>query len=104
MAHYMIRVELHRATPQNYTDLANLLSRESIVDTIVATDGHTYKLPPAEYNASGNMTSSAVHDLVKKIANRTGCTNAVVVTACRIEDIAFSDLQLVSKGRNNDLR
>ncbi len=75
-----VRVELHNASWQNYIDLANDLARSGIVDEITASDGATYKLPPAEYNYEGTATADAVLNTAREAANRTGKTNAVLVS------------------------
>jgi hypothetical protein len=80
MANCTVRVELHDATWQNYVDLANDLARYGIVDEITASNGITYKMPPAEYNYEGTATTNAVLNTAREAANRTGRSNAVLVS------------------------
>jgi hypothetical protein len=47
---------------------------------IASADGKAYQLPWAEYNGSGNLTSSQVRDIARDAANSTGKSNAVLVT------------------------
>lgn len=82
MANFMIRVELHSATAQNYVTLAENLSRIGIIDIITSADGRRFRLPPAMYCCSGNY---AIGDILKKAAAAaaaaaTGHRHAVVVT------------------------
>jgi hypothetical protein len=80
MSNCTVRVELHYANAQNYVDLASDLARYGIVDEITASDGNTYKLPPAEYNYEGAAGADAVLNTAREAANRTGRSNAVVVS------------------------
>jgi hypothetical protein len=47
---------------------------------ITADNGQTYQMPWAEYNGSGNLTSSQVRDIAREAANTTRKNNAVFVT------------------------
>lgn len=60
--------------------LAQNLARVGIVDEIIGSDGVIYKLPPAEYNYEGTSTADAVLNAAREAANRTGKTNAVLVS------------------------
>jgi len=80
MASFTIRVELHDANWQHYTNLANDLARSGVTDLITASDGVTYKMSPGEYNYEGNATIDNVLNAVRQAANRTGKANAVFVT------------------------
>lgn len=80
MSNCTVRIELHNATWQNYVDLASDLARHGISDEITASDGTTYKLPPAEYNYEGAASADAVLNTAREAANRTGRANAVLVS------------------------
>jgi hypothetical protein len=80
MANCTIRVELHDANWQHYTDLANDLARKGITDLIAAVNGVTYKMSPGEYNYEGNASIDDVVNAVVESANKTGKANAVFVT------------------------
>ncbi len=80
MSAYTIRIELHDATWQNYVDLANDLARVGVTDLITASNGTTYKMPPAEYNYEGQALIDQVLNAAKAAADRTGRANAVFVT------------------------
>lgn len=80
MSSCTVRVELHNATWQNYVDLAEDLAGSGIVDEITGSDRITYKLPPAEYNYEGSANADAVLNTAREAADRTGRTNAVLVS------------------------
>jgi preprotein translocase subunit SecD len=80
MSSFTIRVELHDANWQHYTDLANDLARKGVTDLITSSDGVSYKMSPGEYNYEGNATIDDVLTAVRESANKTGRANAVFVT------------------------
>jgi hypothetical protein len=80
MALYIIRVELHDATWQHYVDMAKDLATKGITDVIVASNGNSYKMSPAEYNYVGPENIEAVLNAVKASAAKTGKRHAVFVT------------------------
>jgi hypothetical protein len=47
---------------------------------IVADNGRTFRLPWAEYNGAGNLSSAQVRDIAQIAANQTGRRNSVFVT------------------------
>lgn len=80
MAAFSIRVELHRATWNDYVKLAGLLAAHAVVDTIRGDNGVVYKLPPAEYNFEGNATAEQVRQAVAATAAKVVPSYAVVVS------------------------
>lgn len=80
MSSFTIRVELHNAQAQHYTELEKDLAKQGITDVIVADDGSCYKLPPAEYNYIGQGSIDDVLNATRASAARTGKANAVFVT------------------------
>jgi hypothetical protein len=80
MAHYIIRVELHDATWQDYVEMAGDLAGKGITDLILGSDGNTYRLSPAEYNYIGSEPIDAVLSAVRASASKTGKRHAVFVT------------------------
>jgi hypothetical protein len=47
---------------------------------ITGNNGQTYHMPWAEYNGTGNLTSTQVRDIARTAADTTGKSNAVLVT------------------------
>ncbi len=80
MSSYTIRVELHDANWQQYVDMARDLATKGITDVIVADNGTSYKLPPAEYNYVGSASADDVLEAAKASAAETGRRYAVFVT------------------------
>lgn len=80
MALFTIRVELHNASWDQYTELYKHLSALGITDTIVGDDGVRYRMSPAEYNFEGNATCVQVRDAVDAAAAKVVRSYAVFVT------------------------
>jgi hypothetical protein len=82
MAMFTTRVELHNArTSEDYEKLHSQMEKEGFWRTIQLQGETTvYQLPNAEYNYSGDVEASAVLELAKKAATRTGKTFSVLVT------------------------
>jgi hypothetical protein len=80
MSMFTVRVELHSATWQDYTNLAKDLAVKGITDVITADDGKRYKMPPAEYNYVGNESIDAVYNAAVASAVGTGRNHAVLVS------------------------
>jgi hypothetical protein len=80
MTMFIIRVELHEATRQNYIDLANDLATKGITDVITGDNGNSYKMSPGEYNYIGDANIDAVLGAVQTSAAKTGRGYAVFVT------------------------
>jgi hypothetical protein len=80
MAQFTVRVELHQAQWQDYENLHARMEKQGFTRLIKSDDGKTYQLPWAEYNGSGNLSSSEVRDAARAAADATGKGNAVLVT------------------------
>ena len=80
MATFTTRVELHRAYEDDYEVLHAAMERRGFARQITSDDGVTYHLPTADYNYSGNKTSSQALDLAKAAASETNKKHAVLVT------------------------
>lgn len=103
MANFVVRVELHHATWEDYDKLYSEMEFAGFSKTIFGADGIHYELPPAEYHHPETILNGAqVHDRAKAAANSTGRTNAVVVTDSK--GITFSGLQPVRQSANGGLR
>jgi len=80
MANFTVRVELHQANYDDYEILHAAMEQKGFSRKITADNGQTYRMPWAEYNGSGNLTSAQVRDIAREAANTTGKANAVFVT------------------------
>jgi hypothetical protein len=80
MAQFTVRVELHHAELTDYERLHAAMEQKGFSRQITSDDGKTYHMPWAEYNGSGNLTSTQVRDIAREAANSTGKQNAVFVT------------------------
>ena len=80
MANFTVRVELHKAEWTDYERLHAAMEQKGFSRRIVSDDGKTYHMPLAEYNGTGNLTSSQVRDIAREAADSTGKHNAVFVT------------------------
>lgn len=59
------------------------MAQQGFSRQIKSDEGRIYELPWAEYDGSGNLTSTQVLDLAKKAATTTGRKNSVLVTEAR---------------------
>lgn len=80
MALFMARIELHRATYQDYTNLHGYMAAEGYTTTIRGNDGKTYQLPPAEYHLDGAYTRDQALEKAKRAAQRPQNGFAAVVS------------------------
>ncbi|RYE42634.1 MAG: hypothetical protein EOP24_31945 [Hyphomicrobiales bacterium] len=81
MARFTIRVVLHdNATWADYEQLESALAARNITDVITADDGRRFKMPPAEYQCHGDLTSVQVQQICVEAATTTGKRHAVLVT------------------------
>lgn len=80
MANFTVRIELHDADYQDYETLHAAMEQQGFARVITSDDGHTYHLPWAEYNATGNLPSTQVRDIARAAADTTGKRNSVLVT------------------------
>ncbi len=80
MANFTVRVELHQANYADYDALHAAMEAQGFSRSITADDGKTYRMPWAEYNGSGALSSAQVRDIAHTAANTTGKANAVFVT------------------------
>jgi len=83
MALFTVRIELHDAQWSDYETLHGAMEQQGFSRLITDDGGQTYHLPWAEYNATGNLTSSQVRAIAQNSANTTGKKNAVLVTEAK---------------------
>lgn len=80
MAHFTVRVELHRGFKEDYLVLHKAMIQLKFVNYVIAEDGGKWLLPSAEYNLTGDYTKEEVLNLVITAAKKTGKNNWVIVT------------------------
>lgn len=80
MPSYTTRVELHKATSEDYTNLHAAMEERGFARTITSDQGVTYHLPWGEYNFSGAATRAEVMRAAKEAAGTTGRECEVLVT------------------------
>lgn len=80
MTNFVIRVELHDANSNDYANLARNLAQYGITDVIRAASGHGYRMPPGEYNYTGNLTRDTVHQNARAATVAVGRRYAILTT------------------------
>jgi len=80
MTSFIIRVELHDATYQDYVKLHDFMAQEGFTNTIRSDDGGLYQLPPAEYHLAANCTAVQASDKASAAARKTLKTFSVIAS------------------------
>jgi hypothetical protein len=80
MPSFVVRVELHGATRDDYEDLHAAMSGQGFSQRIRAHDGRVFELPPAEYVYDGNLTRADVLSRAGAAAKTAKTSFAVLVT------------------------
>jgi hypothetical protein len=80
MTAFTTRVELHRATADDYEELHAEMEARGFRRSITANTGDAYQLPTAEYNWIGSATRQQVRALAEAAAAAMGRKAAVLVT------------------------
>jgi len=80
MPAFTTRVELHKASDDDYDVLHEAMENNGFSRFITGGDDVMYHLPTAEYNYVGDKTKNDVLDLAKAAATRTDKKFAVLVT------------------------
>ena len=84
MARFTTRVELHKATDEDYNTLHKAMEKFGFTRTIEGDEGKTYRLPTAEYNRiREDLTINKVMDDAKEAASSTKLKYWVLVTESR---------------------
>ena len=79
MARFSVRIELHDASWEQYTELHEKMSLQGFADTITTEKG-AVQMPPAEYNFEGAVTKEQVLEKAKTAASSVVKKYAVLVT------------------------
>ena len=73
MSNFTTRVELHRATAEDYERLHDQMARQGFRRTVPGFDDqggkHTYHLPTAEYDSVSDGDAASVRNVAKRIAD-----------------------------------
>jgi hypothetical protein len=81
MAQFTTRVELHRATGEDYARLHSAMEQCGFSRTIQGADGNTYLLPTAEYERSGgDLTSDQIHNDAWRAAASVSQRFSILIT------------------------
>ena len=79
MAKYLVRVELHRAGPDDYESLHSAMESAGFSRTIRGNDGVECYLPTAEYFCEGKYSATGVRDAAQKAAASVWSSFSVIV-------------------------
>jgi hypothetical protein len=79
MANYLVRIELHSATWDDYESLHAVMAGKGFSREITGDDGQTYQLPTAEYVIHTGAQLDAVRALAAAAAKTTGRAYGVIV-------------------------
>jgi len=89
MTRFLVRIELHDASRDEYQDLYEKLAVHGFVDEIISENGK-WQLPPAEYLYEGESTTKQVWKIANTVAHEVVKKCAVFVV--RSAGITFSGL------------
>jgi hypothetical protein len=86
MAQFIIRVELQRATGEDYGRLNSAMEQCGFSRTIRGADGNTYVLPTGEFERGGeDLTGDQVHsDAWRNVASVSQRFSILITEAARI--------------------
>jgi len=79
MASFLVRVELHNATRDDYEALHLDMALRGFSREVIGSSGRTYQLPTAEYVIDTEHEVQAVRALAAEAARTTGRKFGVVV-------------------------
>jgi hypothetical protein len=79
VAKYLVRVELHGATLNDYDRLHSEMSRRGFSRKVTSDHGRTYQLPTAEYVVHATTGLVSVRALAAQAASMTGRKFGVIV-------------------------
>lgn len=80
MAHYIARVELHKADSDDYEQLHTSMANKGYSRTIQGDDGKTYQLPTGTYVVRNtNASLGTALNAAKEAASETGKNYSVIV-------------------------
>ncbi|WP_167153184.1 hypothetical protein [Burkholderia sp. Cy-647] len=80
MARFVVRVELHSATWQDYENLHVRMNAIGLGRKIQGANGVWHDLPPAEYYGEGDVSRDDVLAGVKAVAEKVKTSFSVLVT------------------------
>lgn len=80
MSNYLVRIELHGGTWDDYEELHAAMASRGFSREITSGEGQSYQLPTAEYVIRSASELEAVRSLAAAAARTTGRKFAVVVS------------------------
>jgi hypothetical protein len=80
MSSFTVRVELHNATWADYDSLHTAMEQRGFRRTIKSDQGINYRLPTAEYDMSGSISTADVLGRAKAAATTTSRSFGVLVS------------------------
>lgn len=80
MAKFTIRIELHDAVSADYSELHDGMTKQGFSNIVVFNSGVRKRMPPAEYNFSGEKDRDEILQKVHVAAEPTGCEYEVLIT------------------------
>ncbi len=79
MANFIVHVELHGATSEDYSVLDTAMENAGYTRTIVNAGRYTFQLPPAEYVTSSFVDCDSARDKAYNVAVMV-CQNSGLIT------------------------
>lgn len=90
MAEYMARVELFRASGEDYTDLHEKMAGLGLKRTVRFDDGKMYDMPIGTYFGTSKLNTSMLRDRVKAISDPLTLRGAASIFLCRVQEGEWS--------------
>jgi hypothetical protein len=80
VANYLARVELHKATGEDYETLHEAMRKRGFARFILSSEKKKYRLPTGTYVAEGSTwTLTQAYDFAVTAANDTGKSSWIIV-------------------------
>ena len=80
MASYIVRVELHSGTPEDYQTLTELMEASGFSGGIRGESGAASRLPTGQYVGTGEVTAAQASQIAQSAALKTKRGYAVFVS------------------------
>ncbi len=80
MSKFIVRVEMHNATGQDYSSLHEAMRLAGYYGLIAGSDGHFYELPGGEYQTTSTASVTAVMEAAYNIAARIRPNPSVIAS------------------------
>jgi len=90
MAEYMVRVELFRASGEDYSDLHEKIDALGLKRTVLFDDGKTYGMSIGTYFGTSTLGTSELRDRVKSISDPLTSRGSASIFLCRVHEHEWS--------------